>query len=126
MTERLFLGSDGGTFKARVSKPGFTARSATQDQCLLHEDTRPLTFSTQGLLTIGDLGSASVSLGTGFSTPPVLVLRCSANRTPAVYGVSGAGRLFGYYAELNLGSGVLTIFNLLGYTDTFKYVVFIA
>ena len=36
-------------------------------------------------------------------------------------GTSGVG----YYAEVNLSSGVLTIYNHLGYTDTFRYVVFI-
>jgi hypothetical protein len=110
MTERLFMGNDGGTFKLRVSKAGFTARSATVEQSLLHENMQPLTYAAQGYLTVGSGGSASVGLGRSFSFPPVVVLRCSSNRMPSA----------DYKAELNLGSGVLTIFNNLGYTDTFK------
>lgn len=117
MSERLFFGNDNGAFKIRVSKPGFDARYASVQQCLLHEDMKPMSFLTQGYLTVASGSSASVALGVGFPFPPVVILRCASNRT-----CTGAN----YNADLNLSSGVLTIFNNLGYTDTFKYVVFIA
>ncbi|MCB5201874.1 hypothetical protein LH464_05200 [Neorhizobium sp. T786] len=123
MTERFFVGNDGGAFKLRVSKPGITARNATVDQCFLHEGGRPLAFVAQGSLGVGNGGSASVALGRSFAYPPVVVLRCATNRTAGRYATSGGTT--GYYATLNMASGVLTIFNQLGYTDTFKYVVFI-
>nr|CAD6411195.1 hypothetical protein REQ54_00847 [Rhizobium sp. Q54] len=117
MTERLFIGNDSGTFKLRVSKPGVAARSAAVEQCLLHEQMQPLTYVAQGYITIGGGGGiGAVSLGMSFSYPPVVILRCASNRLPGN----------DYRADLNLSTGVLSIQNNLGYTDTFKYVVFIA
>tara|TARA_R110002020_G_scaffold53905_8_gene150499 strand:+ start:27849 stop:28211 length:363 start_codon:yes stop_codon:yes gene_type:complete len=120
MSERLFIGSDGGPFKIRVSKPGFEARNASVLQSLLHEDMKPMSFFAQGYVDVVTGASASVSLGMAFPFPPVVVLRCASNR------VCSGSNFNNYNADLNLGNGVLTIFNNLGYTDTFKYVVFIA
>ncbi|CAD7023115.1 hypothetical protein REJC140_00098 [Pseudorhizobium endolithicum] len=114
MSERLFMGNDNGAFKLRVAKPGFDARNAAIENCLLHENMRPMSYLAQGYVTVAGGGSASVALGMAFSFPPVVILRCASNR------------MHGCEAELNLSTGILTVTSYLGYTDTFKYVVFIA
>lgn len=113
MTERVFIGNDAGSFKMRVSRPGFPARSASVDQCVIHEgQQRPLMFVMQGYAVIGAGGSGSVSLGRSFAFPPVVILKHESNRIDAAS------------ARLSLGSGILSIFVKSGMAGSLvKYVV---
>lgn len=113
MTERVFVGNDGGTFKMRVSRPGVPARSATVDQCIIHEgQQRPLMYVQQGYAVIAAGGSANINLGRSFAFPPVVILKHESNRIDAAT------------AKLSLGSGVLNISVKAGMSGSLvKYVV---
>lgn len=98
MTERVFIGNDAGLFKMRVSRPGYPARSASADQCVIHEaKQRPLMFVQQGYAVIAAGGAANINLGRSFAFPPVVILKHESNRIDAAS------------ARLSLGSGVLNI-----------------
>lgn len=114
MTERLFIGNDAGTFKMRLSRPGFMARNATVDQCVIHEQqSRPLMYVTQGYAVVAAGGTATVNLGRAFAFPPVLIVKHESHRTDAVRNVT-----------LALNSGTLTLTVRSGVAGSLvKYVV---
>ena len=112
-TERVFIGNDQGTFKMRVSKPGYHARSATRDQCLIHEDKRPLIPVATGVVSVParvDMSSPPATLdvgtGIGFSFPPKLL---------------NTARIT---TRLNLSSGVLRFYNFNTFVVTTRYAIY--
>ena len=92
-TERVFIGNDGGSFKMRVSKAGYQARSASRDQCLIHEDKRPLVPVLTGLVSLAPNQTIDISLGRSFDFPPRVVARTADGRS--------------YGCRLSLSSGLL-------------------
>lgn len=85
MTERLFIGNDNGAFKMRLSKPGVPARSATKEQCLIHEDQeRPLMYVNQGYENVPPGATVTVNLGRSFAFPPVIILKHESHQIAAV------------------------------------------
>ncbi len=102
-TERVFIGNDAGTFKMRVSKPGYWARSASRDQCLVHEDKRPLIPIAAGTVNVPAGVDAVVGTGRSYAFPPKILTN----------GVVG----------LNLGNGNITFYGG-DNAYTAKYVVY--
>jgi hypothetical protein len=113
MTERVFIGNDGGQFKMRISKPGITARNATIDQCTIHEaQVRPLVYLQQGYVNVSPGSSVTVSLGRTFTVPPVVILKHESHQILAAT------------ARLTLGTGALQIIAASTATGSLvKYVV---
>jgi len=107
MADRVVVGDVGGGFMLRVSKPGYNAYSAPPEGLTFHENMRPLVPAISGYVWVpggtpnGDnitSGQVTVGLGMGFSFPPKVLVRNSANRISVA-------------AHLNMDNGQLTIFN---------------
>lgn len=113
MTERVFIGNDSGNFKLRISSPGFSARTATIDQCIIHEQQqKPLVYVQQGYANVTAGGSVTISLGRSFEFPPVIILKHESNRIRAIT------------ARLTLGTGALQLIARSDATGSLvKYVV---
>lgn len=113
MSERIFIGNDSGQFKMRISKPGVEARSATIDQCTIHESqVRPIVYVQQGYVNVAPGGTETISLGRSFTTPPVVILKHESHQIMATS------------ARLTLGTGVLRIIARSDATGSLvKYVV---
>jgi len=116
-TERVFIGNDGGTFKMRVSKPGFHARFATRDQCLVHEESRKLIPVLTGVVGIPARpnmqtapGRVSFYLGRAFSFPPKIVVTSGANSNVGV--------------SLGLNDGLMELTNSVLAPVTARYVIY--
>ncbi|MDP9837612.1 hypothetical protein J2T09_002364 [Neorhizobium huautlense] len=98
MVERVFIGNDNGVFKMRISRPGINARTATLQECTIHEEmSRPLTYVATGLVNVPPGTSVSVSLGRTFAAPPVFIIKHESHRLLAVQ------------ANLNMASGNLQL-----------------
>lgn len=98
MVERVFIGNDNGVFKMRISNPGVNARTATLQECTVHETmARPLTYVVTGLVNVPPGGSVNISLGRVFTGPPVLITKHESNRLLAVQ------------ANLNMSTGNLQL-----------------
>lgn len=98
MTERVFIGNDAGSFKMRVSKPGFEARDASVEECVVHEEQqRPLMYVLQGYANVNPGSTVTISLNRSFAFPPVVILKHESHEILAVY------------ASLALTTGVLRI-----------------
>lgn len=98
MSERIFVGNDNGTFKMRLSRPGFDARNASIEQCVIHEgQQRPLMYVQQGYAVLAAGASTTISLGRSFAFPPVIILKHESHLTDAAT------------ARLSLGSGSLRL-----------------
>jgi len=120
MADRVVVGDVGGGFMLRVSKPGYNAYSAPPEGLTFHENMRPLVPVVSGYVGVpagsisgGNLvsGQVTVSLGMGFSFPPKVLIRNSANRISV-------------QATLNMDNGQLTIFNDTPAPVTARYFVF--
>lgn len=115
MAERVFIGSDGGRFLIRASKPGHEARSAALPDLNLHEDMEPLVPWEQGVVGVGAGGSAAVQLQRAYALPPFVVIRCSHNYVPSPQS---------FFARFDANNRVLTVYNRVGHDLTVKYCVF--
>lgn len=84
MVDRVYLGMQDGSFRARVSRPGYDVKTATDDQLLFREDTECLYPLIAGSFSFSGAGSQSVSLSSfNLQAPPVIVLKSSDNRAPS-------------------------------------------
>lgn len=128
MTVRYFVGRDPDTdtFKMRVSKPGFNARTTTDlRNLLLHEGTPGLTAAVSAVVSVPagspnsgggvDPSWVNVNLGRTYTNMPKIILRCNQNWLPSY---------FSYYCALNLSTGVLTLYNRTSTALSIRYAVF--
>lgn len=116
-TERVFIGNDGGTFKMRVSKPGYVARSATRDQCSIHEDKRPLIPVATGVVSVpahspgNPIPYVDTSAGTSFSFPPKIIRRDASGVPAGIF-------------RLTLNTGALRVYNINAPARNIRYAVY--
>ncbi|RWI74791.1 MAG: hypothetical protein E5V72_00990 [Mesorhizobium sp.] len=66
----------------RVAKPGFDARTATKDQCIIHEQQRPISLLAYGQNTVAGATTVTVPFG-----------NLPANAIVLINGIDSAGRL---------------------------------
>jgi len=113
MTDRILI-EGGSSPKFRISRPGKSVTSTDLSDFLLREDRETYRNYTSGSVAFGGSGTSTVSLS-GFSRPPLVMLRSSDNTIPAQED---------YFATISSDLTVLTIHNRRSVSRTIYYAVF--